>query len=110
MRGIIIKTTKEVRSDGVHGRRIREIISLKRDQLPTLYLEQDKHCFMDYCGKLIATLPIYKIIFEKEKFYSEKKFRKNIEFIYQCGDKLKEVKDFLKEKRKQWHGRETFVI
>lgn len=106
---IIIKTRKEVLSSGFEGRRIKEIVALKRDQLPLAYFDDTYNVFLSnnenrlYSGQ-------YHTIFEVGDFYTESAFQDKLAFVRKSGDRLKKVNDQLKEMKENWKGKETFII
>jgi len=106
---IIIKTRKEVLSSGIEGRRIKKLIALKNNQLPLAYFNFTDNVFLSdnenrlYCRKC-------EVVLEVGYFYEENIFQKKLEFIKKSGDRLKDINDQLKEMRKNWRGKETFII
>jgi len=110
---IIIKTRKEVLSSGVEGRRIKKIMALKKDQLPLVYFNFPEHVWLSNKDDILFTgskKNVWQRIFEVDCFYEENDFQDQLKFVKMSGDRLKCVNDQLKEMRRNWKGKETFVI
>lgn len=115
---IVIKTTREVSSDGIKGRRIRELKALTAEQLPNLYLRSDVSFWYSNSSKAFVcmnnspnneTAPL-KVVLREGEWYSEMEFKNALEFIRWCGERLKLINDQLQKKRQEWKGRETISI
>lgn len=118
---IKIKTRKIVSSDGTKGRVIRELSALPKEKLPNLYLDDDPQSsfafwYSDFRNAFITENKkfcdgsLVNTILEVGKWYSESDFKERLDFIYESGNVLKKINDFLRMLQHKWKGNETFFI
>lgn len=115
---IKIETEKVVKGDGTQGYLVRSISALPEKDLPKLYLDGVPNCYL--CVEGTQSLRIQAEINPGEgctvtrlyvkDTYSEKYFHSRLDATRKSGDRLREVNDLLREKRKVWNGCETFII
>ena len=109
-------TTEKVIVRGVPHRRIKNVVALEREQLPTNYLENGWRCYMVRDSPwpyLRIMMPSYETACEHltiGNVYKEEWFQKLLQMVKQCGDRLHEINKEIAELKKTWVGDEAFLI
>ena len=112
---IVIKTRKEVSSNGKLGYRVTEIKALQKTELPGLYLTESPHCFLsvgNYThGRLYGSFEgNWDTEILMKTFYEATEFENILIGITKCGEKLKNDRKVLALLKAQWSGKKTFTI
>ena len=114
--GIIVKTKKEVKGNGVEGFRVTKVQCLAKSKLPDLYLEGLREVvFLPWIRQEIGSgLQLFRdgrrVLGEVcvNNFYSPEKMEEINKHIRAAGQHLTEVNAKLADKRSRWHGAVTF--
>jgi hypothetical protein len=110
---IKIKTEKIVSlKSGRIARKILKIEALSKQDLPAIYTENknDATIYMEEDRKLKI---LYKFRGKRIQIgdeIEEKDFQEMLEIIKEAGNNLKKINQKIKDKQKEWNGRETFKI
>jgi hypothetical protein len=113
---IKIKTEKIVSlKSGRIARKILKIEALSKQDLPAIYAENksnksDATTYMEEDRKLKI---FYKFQMKRIQIgdeIDEKDFQEMLEIIKEAGNNLKKINQKIKDKQKEWNGRETFKI
>lgn len=104
---IKIETERIVTDKNEYAYRVKKIYALGKKELPEAYLNQEYSMY-----KLNPYLigGGYSFLLEEGRTYNIRDFNKRIDVITKCGEELRRVNNEIKEKKKNWHGTETFVI
>lgn len=111
---IKIKTEKVI----VGGKKFVKIIAvdlLGKSALPSEYTDQGKRCykkkFNDRSGIESSNCTSYsRWLMTEEGVYTPKQIADRLEFIRQCGNRLRKINTRLKKENADWHGVQTLCI
>jgi hypothetical protein len=109
--GIRIETEKVIMVSGDFGYKILSVNALTRNKLPWMYLKGEPCVYLHKptYSKHYLSLGNQKEI-KVGNTYTILKFQELMDYCKKAGDRLMQVNKEIKERKKQWNGKETFVI
>ena len=99
--------TKKIIVQGEQYIKITGLKALKHSELPLIYVKNENHAYLSETGMRINTKS-YNLHLGNE--YAESSITSIIKELKTAGVLLQKINKELKEKNKDWHGEETFII
>ena len=107
-----IKTVKIIPADGVESRKIISFEGvLELSALPERYRLENPCFFKEAYEEVIILLDFNtREEITPGKIIPESKFQQMVSTMRECGNRLHEVNEKIRERRREWHGEEIIEI